>query len=159
MKLLEFNEYKEKTDQIFNDVKKKLRDLLPEARLEHIGSSAIHGAISKGDLDIFVGVDIKDHESSFHKLKSIGFKEKPDTLRTHELCMLETEKYNFDVAIQLVANGSNFENFIKFRDMLKNDPLLLKEYNQLKKKTFNKGQDAYRKAKSEFISKVLLSKN
>ena len=49
-------DYLKETTKIFNAVKKKIAVKLPSAQIEHIGSSAIKGALSKGDLDIFVEV-------------------------------------------------------------------------------------------------------
>lgn len=50
---------------------------------EHVGSSSVPGAISKGDLDIYVGVDPQEHASAVLKLIDCGYKVKADTLRTH----------------------------------------------------------------------------
>lgn len=38
-------------------VKSEALSVLPFARVEHIGSSAVPVSIEKGDLDIFVGVE------------------------------------------------------------------------------------------------------
>lgn len=90
-----------------------IKNLLPNARVEHIGASSIPLAISKGDLDIFVGVDSSDFEKAIQSLMTLDFREKKDTLRTTELCMLESNK-NDNVALQVVVNGSEFEFFCHF---------------------------------------------
>ena len=87
--------------------------LLPHARVEHIGAPSIPYAVSKGDLDIFVGIEADEFESSVKQLSSLGFQEKVDTLRTAKLCMLESISQE-DVSLQVVANGSEFECFLKF---------------------------------------------
>ncbi len=57
MKFHEASEYQESNNRLFEVYRAKIISLLPTARIEHIGSSSVPGAISKGDLDIFVGVD------------------------------------------------------------------------------------------------------
>ena len=89
----------------FHLVEKRLKAVLPFAKIEHIGSSAIKGALSKGDLDVFVGVHFERFEGSLEKLKSLGFKIKEDTLRTSSLCMLEVFDYKMDVGIQVGGLG------------------------------------------------------
>jgi GrpB-like predicted nucleotidyltransferase (UPF0157 family) len=42
---------------VFESLNAMLTALLPEARIEHIGSTAIPGAVTKGDLDIRVQVE------------------------------------------------------------------------------------------------------
>ncbi|WP_371317042.1 GrpB family protein [Aeromonas sp. sia0103] len=51
--------------------------MLPKARVEHIGASSIPLAISKGDLDIFIGVESDELEAAVQLLTTLGFQEKP----------------------------------------------------------------------------------
>jgi GrpB-like predicted nucleotidyltransferase (UPF0157 family) len=155
MKFYEPHHYQPKTQAIFNQLKGELEHALKESRVEHIGSSAIAGAISKGDLDVFVGVAHENFESCLAVIKGLGFVEKMDTLRTESLCMLVTDKYQHDVAIQLVANGSECEDFIQFRDILNRRSDLVAEYNALKQTSEGMEENAYRSKKSLFIERVL----
>jgi GrpB-like predicted nucleotidyltransferase (UPF0157 family) len=157
MKFYEPQHYQPKVQIIFNQLKHDLEQLLKETRIEHIGSSAIARAISKGDLDVFVGVSLENFERSLKTIKEIGFIEKIGTLRTESLCMLVTDKYQHDVAIQLVVNGSEFEDFIRFRNILNQRPNLVTEYNVLKQESEEMEPDVYRSRKSLFIERVLKS--
>ena len=57
MILKSYEEYSEIIDSLFEKLSKELRSsLLLSARIELIRLSAIAGSISKGDLDVFVGV-------------------------------------------------------------------------------------------------------
>lgn len=69
--------------------------------------------------------------------------------------MLVTAEFNEDVAIQHIAQGSEFEDFLLFRDKLNSNPDLVMQYNQLKLKSTNLTPDEYRIKKSEFIQKIL----
>jgi GrpB-like predicted nucleotidyltransferase (UPF0157 family) len=155
MKLYTFQEYHQKTEEIFNHLRLEVLKILPTSRIEHVGSSSIPGSISKGDLDVVVSVSKGHLDSSIQKILGIGYAEKKDTLRTDELCMLTTEKYDHDVAIQLIAEGSEFENFILFRDQLRMNPSLVEEYNHIKLFHQSSAPDDYREAKAKFIYRVL----
>jgi GrpB-like predicted nucleotidyltransferase (UPF0157 family) len=153
MKFLESIEYQPACHARFAFYINEIHTLLPTARVEHIGSSAIPYAISKGDLDIFVGVEKNNFTQAITSLEELGFKEKKDTLRTDELCMLES--CSEDVALQVVVNDSEFEGFLHFRDKLREGPKFVYEYNHLKRSCEGFSQDKYRERKSEFIEHVL----
>ncbi|WP_163836027.1 GrpB family protein [Spartinivicinus ruber] len=153
MKLLNSDQYYERNKLIFDQVTSKIIHAIPFARVEHIGSSAIKGAISKGDLDIFVGVPLAVHQECIDKIISLGFRIKKDTLRTESLCMLEAGQYECDTAIQLVANGSKFEFFLVFRDKLKSDYRLLLEYNNIKLSCQNLSEEQYREKKATLLDR------
>ena len=155
MKFLKPHEYQYKAINAFNKLEVVIKSKIPNARIEHIGSSSIDHAISKGDLDIFVGVNKIDFESSLESLINLGFKIKADTFRSTELCMLECFDFDFDVGIQLVDLSSKHINFLKFRDKLKHDSKLLEEYNHLKLSCKDLSPEAYRERKSKFIHQVL----
>ncbi|WP_335950474.1 GrpB family protein, partial [Acinetobacter pittii] len=128
--------------------------LLPFAKIEHIGSSAIPNAISKGDLDIYIEVIPEQFEFAIEQLKTLNFIEKQNTLRTHELCMLESLN-NDDVAFQIVVTDSVFTFFLTFKNKLISSPTLVNEYNQLKLQCSHLDPDQYRTIKSDFINRVL----
>lgn len=155
MLLKKYEDYYEHVNNLFAVLSKELRSILPNARIEHIGSSAVTGSISKGDLDVFVGIDHSYFNQALSLIKSLDFSEKEGTFRSDELCMLVTNKFNYDVAVQLVSNGSEFEDFIKFRDLLKTNPEFVKEYNEVKLMAQSLDENEYRQKKSIFIAKIL----
>ncbi len=156
MKFYEYETYITNLKPVYEELEKSIGDLLPLARIEHVGASSVEGCISKGDLDILVAVDQNQFEVSMDQIKTLGFYEKKDTLRTSELCMLVTDKYEGeDVAIQLIVNGSNFENFLSFREVLRSNKEALSQYNELKKSSISLDHEEYRNRKNKFISSIL----
>jgi GrpB-like predicted nucleotidyltransferase (UPF0157 family) len=145
--------YQKQCKELFEKYRVRVLELLPNARVEHIGASSIEGTISKGDLDIFVGVDAESLEEAVTILINLDFREKLGTLRTSELCMLESNVDN--LAIQVVANNSEFEFFLKFRDKLRNSSSLVQQYNQLKMDCTGLPEAEYRERKSKFVEYVL----
>ncbi|MBJ8500814.1 MULTISPECIES: GrpB family protein [Acinetobacter] len=154
MVFLEPEQYQQRCAQLFNSYQKDISTLLPFAKIEHIGSSAIPNAISKGDLDIYIEVMSEQFEFAIERLKTLNFIEKPNTLRTHELCMLESLSDD-DVALQIVVSGSIFTFFLAFKNKLIDSPTLVNEYNQLKLQCSHLDLDQYRAIKADFINRVL----
>lgn len=148
--------YQIELEKLFLQTKHNLMLIIPNCEIEHIGSSAIPNAISKGDLDICVIVPLEiNFEDIIQGLRMQGYTEKMDTLRTSELCMLVSPRDDVDLALQVIKQNSEFKNFIHFRDILTNNPELVDEYNQLKVDSAHLSQDIYRQAKAEFIHRIL----
>ena len=155
MRLREPEEYQPLAREVYGHIALAFRERLPDATIEHIGSSAIAGAVSKGDLDVFVGVDPGDFAEAIAVAQGLGFRIKLDTLRTEQLCPFESSDYPLDVGVQLVERGSRYEFFREFRDRLNGDFSLLKQYNQVKRDAAALGEREYRARKSAFIERVL----
>jgi len=154
MKFYQAHQYQGKCERLFNLYSQRIKSVLPGTQIEHIGASSIPQCVSKGDLDIYVAVDSTQHQMSIALIEKIGFNIKQDTLRTQNLCMLESDN-NDDVAIQLVAKNSEFEFFLTFRDKLLKDPNLVESYNQMKLSCVGMTQEKYREIKSKFIKAVI----
>ena len=154
MKFYPAEQYQAACNELFVRYERDIKKLVPNARIEHVGASSIPFAVSKGDLDIFVGVELNELEDVIERLTTLGFNEKLDTLRTPELCMLESTSSD-DVALQVVANGSEFECFLRFRDKLRANSELVQQYNTLKMSCEGWPQEEYREKKSDFIKHVL----
>ena len=155
MRLLKPSDYQEQAASVFASVSSEVSWLLPDAALEHIGASAIPDAVSKGDLDICVLVAPQAHAQAVQALQAAGYVIKADTLRAPALCMLLSPRTDMDVALQVVAKGSEFEFFLHFRDALRANPALVEQYNQLKTRFATSGEERYRAEKSRFITAVL----
>jgi GrpB-like predicted nucleotidyltransferase (UPF0157 family) len=156
MKLYQAKDYQLNCQLQFEKHKVQILKCLPIAQVEHIGASSIPGCVSKGDLDIYVGVD--DVSQSVALIESMGFKIKQETLRTNQLCMLESLQ-DKEVAIQLVGKNTKFESFLTFRDLLLGNANLVSEYNKMKLSCLGFSEDKYREAKSKFIEKLLYISN
>jgi GrpB-like predicted nucleotidyltransferase (UPF0157 family) len=155
MKFFKPEDYLPKVIATFQNLQEQLSRIVPNAEIEHIGASAIKGAISKGDLDLLVRVEKNDFAESLARIQTIGFKIKDGTLRTESLCMLQSITTEIDAAIQLIEKGSKFEMFILFRDRLNNDPNLVEKYNQVKIDSTGLSADEYRSRKDKFIRSVI----
>ena len=155
VKFLPPEAYQPLARELFHNLSTMIRQALPASRIEHIGSSSIEGAVPKGDLDIFVGVEPEEFPNAIIALQSLGFRIKADSFRNESLCPFESGIYPIPVGLQLVVNHSEFEFFVRFRDRMNADANLRSAYNELKRQASGLAEDEYRHAKSEFIGNVL----
>jgi GrpB-like predicted nucleotidyltransferase (UPF0157 family)/GNAT superfamily N-acetyltransferase len=155
VKFLEPEAYRPLAREVFDQLCPRIRQVFPAARVEHIGSSSIEGAISKGDLDIFVGVEPEGFEDALAAIESLGFRIKTESFRNESLCPFESDAYPLPVGLQLVVNRSEFEFFLTFRDRMNTDGKLRSEYNRLKQQASDISDEEYRRVKSQFIESVL----
>ena len=155
MELLTASAYQGRTQEIADAAVAAISHVLTGVRIEHIGSSAIPGALSKGDIDLCVLVPAAQFEQALTVLEGLGYRQKIDTLRTDELCMLVSPREDIDLAVQLIVLGSVFEFFLVFRDALRGSPELVERYNRVKQDAAHLQENEYRAAKSRFIDEVL----
>lgn len=156
MRLFSSAELKAKSDLLFHRWKIIIESEIPCSRVEHVGSTSIVGALTKGDIDLYVEVPAGSHKDAVATLESLGFRKKQDTHRDEALCMLESMETS-DLALQVVARGSVYEFFLKFRDALNADPDLLGRYNLLKESCSGVPAEEYRRRKAIYIEGVLAS--
>lgn len=155
----EFNKEKKNLEKIFDNV---------AISIEHVGSTSIIGLSAKPIIDIAVGVDslediakvkekilkfshysIKENNTDGEILMRRGVpikhgEDKPSFI-THFIHILE-------------INGRRYKETLAFRDYLRKNKVVLKEYDNLKQKLAIKYQNerkVYAKAKDEFIKSIL----
>lgn len=143
--------------ELFQNIKKELFELLSEIpggfSIEHIGASSIPGALTKGDLDVCI-ITEKDLEIICNHLKETYPVHHPE-LWTSEFAIFHFEKNNISIDIMLVLKNSQYDTFVAFRDILKNNPELVLEYNNLKKDILYSDKQTQRNIKIPFFRKVL----
>lgn len=147
----------------FVQEKEKLMNILADKiiSVEHIGSTSIEGLGAKPILDIAVGVDDLDVVDEFiEPLKQIGYefvyhKDFPERrffrkgkwrAGTHHLHFYEYK-------------SEHWNNQLLFRNYLRNNTEVIKEYHQLKKELAEKyryDRVLYTEAKAPFIQNVLI---
>ncbi|MBU6475579.1 MAG: GrpB family protein [Alphaproteobacteria bacterium] len=139
-------------DEVLRTLEKALQQL-PDARVLEVGSTAIKGAVGKGDIDILVMTG----ESSFKKMLAILdalFPRNPRQL-SNAIYQGYTVPSVLDIALQCTVRGSTHDRFEDFINALQNSKPLLDAYNKLKAGWHGKNMHGYRAAKAKFIADVL----
>ena len=134
-----------------------LREILPEASIFEVGSTAVKGLIGKQDLDFLVRVPKSEFETTRRIL---------DQSLERNLNQMSTEIYQgylvdsqHDVAVQLTIEAGPHDTFLEFMELLKADKKLREEYNELKREFDGQPMDVYRTAKRDFIERSLAAGN
>ncbi len=142
-------------NRIFEREKMKIKKELPYSDVQHVGSTAIPGLLTKGDLDILVRVKKEQFAEAKEKLTSL-YRFDPGNPPTETYTGFDSQQYNFPLGIQLVvAEGEEDIEFTKVRDELKKNASLRERFNQLKLQFEGKERSAYRVAKTQFINMIL----
>ena len=134
--------------------------LVPDADVEHVGATAVPGALTKGDVDVLVRVRETAFQTAIAILARRYAIHQPHNWTPTLASFKVPDTVEREVGIQLVVEGSDADGFfLPFRDALINSPALLAEYNQLKQRLDGLDYEHYTEQKGEFIEGVLRGLN
>lgn len=146
--------FKKQAEELFLKERKRILRVIPGADIQHIGSTAISGSLTKGDLDIQVRVKQKNFEKAQNALSKM-YKPNKGNPPTKTYASFKESDSKIPLGIQLTVIGSKEDNFTILRDILASNKKYLGEYNAMKKRYQGKSMKEYRKAKGKFVEKVL----
>jgi len=150
--------YQEVAVAAYEDAELLLSAILPDARIEHVGSSAVPGAYSRGGVDICVAAPRDAFDEALGVLCEAGYV--PRSLRSPDdgadrHATLAAPHGDVPLTLRLIESGSAHESLMRLRDALRADPTLLSRYNALKIEAGPRGGAAYADAKAAFFADVL----
>lgn len=139
---------------LFEQQARVLRTLLPGADLQHVGSTAVPGSLTKGDVDLQVRVDASmfaaaDACLAAHYDRNVG------SIHTDEFSPFKDDSTDPPLGIQLTVIGSRFDFFWKLRDLFLARPELREAYDALKRAHEGRPMTEYRAAKEQFFAPLL----
>lgn len=141
-------------EQLYRSVSQRLIRLLPTgSEIMHVGATAIPGCLTKGNLDIMVRVDSDEFGEADRALASLFTRSL--AVRESTFAAFEDPGSTLHLGIHLVARGSAYDVFEKFRDRLNASPALLREYNALKREYDGAPMVQYQSARDRFILRSL----
>jgi GrpB-like predicted nucleotidyltransferase (UPF0157 family) len=150
--LVREEEIRERVAGVFARRRAGLEGMLPGARIEHVGSTAVPGSLTKGDLDICAIVAGEEFEPASRVLAERFEIHQPENWSATLASFTAPSEDDIDVGVQLVAADSDDElHFVGWRDRLRADPELRARYDELKRRHQDGGMDAYRAAKEKLI--------
>ncbi|MBU1178070.1 GrpB family protein [Patescibacteria group bacterium] len=158
-----FRKYTPLYQKYFAQERKLLKDVLGEsANIEHVGSTAVPGLGGKEIVDILLGVSRSGIETAKTKLEKADYEFRPQASTPERLFFRRdyvAGQQKRRVHLHLVERvGSEWQQFIFFRDYLRENPIAVEEYIKIKKEAVKMaGGDGkkYREHKEEFIVNVL----
>lgn len=137
------------------------------AKIEHIGSTAIPHLGGKGIIDIAIGVSKEDFDIASEQIQTLGYELRkvwstPDRyFFRQDLPDPEQDTRRYHIHL-MIFESNDWQEMIFFRDYLRNHPAEAREYGELKKKAaeeVNEDGVKYREMKDPFFKKILKRKN
>ncbi len=146
--------------QLFAEEAARIREAGGEyvTAIEHVGSTSIGGIAAKPIIDVVVGVDkAADGERCVAPLENIGYEYRGEHGIAGRFYFVKGEPRTHH--LHLVLAGSDlWRGHLLFRDYLRANPSVAKEYERLKIDLVDKfpdNREAYLQGKTEFIENVL----
>ena len=147
--------YQEVARAAYEDAELLLSAILPDARIEHVGSSAVPGAYSRGGVDICVAAPREAFDEALGVLCEAGYLQRSQHDGADRHAVFAAPHSAVPLTLQLIESGSTHESLMRLRDALRGDPALLSRYNAIRIEAGPLGAAAYADAKAAFFADVL----
>jgi tRNA threonylcarbamoyladenosine biosynthesis protein TsaE len=136
-------------------LREALGDLVLE--IEHVGSTAVTGLAAKPTIDIAVGVTTIDLSAeAVARVEALGYADAGNDSRPGERRFRKGAKFPREVIVHVVEwGGSQWGDYLRFRDALRADPRLALEYEALKRRLLAEHGEYRGVDKEELIGRVL----
>ena len=144
---------RETADRELSRLSDIIHALLPDARIEHVGGTALPHGITKGDLDIQVRVRADVFQAARAALGR-AFAPDPDNIWGTGAASFRIDDADIPVGIHLTEIGGAFDLQWKYRDLLISRPDLACEYDGIKRRFEGKAMADYRNAKAAFFERI-----
>lgn len=133
----------------------RIAAVLPGVEVHHIGSTAISGALTKGDLDVLLQVEAQDFPSVVAKLRAEFGVKQPENWRPDFASFGSDTDFAMPVGVQVVVKDSEVDFFLFVRDHLIANPDALALYNQAKVESFSRNPEDYWASKNRVLTQIL----
>lgn len=152
-------DYDPRWPALFEEERRRILGVLGEdrPRIEHVGSTAVPGLAAKPVIDLLVGAPRPPTEGQRRRLAELEY------VSMGELGIPGREFFRKGAPrthhLHWTAFGGSFwASHVAFRDALRRDPALAREYERLKRALagrFPNDREAYTEGKTPFIERVL----
>ncbi len=149
IKLHRYEDIYPRIKKAFDDHKSKIINIFPHVDVQHVGSSAVPGALTVGDLDIQIRINKEDVQAMKDFLHTIYHPHRED-LWNEDFFIFCKKDDDIPMSIPVTVMGSRFDEHYRFRDLLISDPEILDTYNKLKLEFDGKEESEYKAAKAKF---------
>jgi GrpB-like predicted nucleotidyltransferase (UPF0157 family) len=159
-----FRPYDERFQAVAARVASLIQARMPDAVVEHVGSSAVPGCAGKGVVDLMINYPPGRLEAARAAVDELGFQRQANKDPFPEERPLRVGAIEHDGAIfrmhvhVIAADSPEAAEQLRFRDALRSDPELMREYVELKRQVLASGASdnvAYNRGKQDLIWRVL----
>ena len=139
----------------FSEVAAHVEAGLPGADVEHVGSTAVPGCLTKGDLDVLIRVSSEAFLSAMEVLDGI-LARSPRNDATDDYVEYDYVGRGFSASVQLaIVDAWHDRRFHGLKALLASDPRALERYNGMKRTYEGRPMEKYRQAKALLIESLL----
>lgn len=138
---------------LFGRVARRLADILPDADIQHVGSTAIPGSLTKGDLDVQVRVAPAIYRTARETLFRL-YKINEGGFVADDATSFEDHSTVPPHGVHLTVIGGSCDIQWRFRDALIASHEFKQQYNRLKESFHTRPMRLYRDAKERFVLRV-----
>ncbi|HJP89934.1 MAG TPA: 5-(carboxyamino)imidazole ribonucleotide synthase [Candidatus Limnocylindrales bacterium] len=134
----EVHEWDPKTVDVATKVNEMVQERRPDLTVEHIGSTSVPGLPGKGIVDLSIETTPDDIPAVVEVLYDLGFGPQPGPdpwppSRPMPVGSYEMDGHQYRIHLHVQPVGGDFPRDIAFRDALRLDPDLRKQYELLKR--------------------------
>ena len=134
----EVHEWDPRTAEVARRIDALVRERRPDLVVEHIGSTAVPGLPGKGIVDLSIETEPADIPGVVAMLYDLGFQPQPGPDPWPPTRPMPVGAYDYDgerfrIHLHVQPRGGDFPRDIAFRDALRNDPELKRQYTELKR--------------------------
>ncbi len=136
---------------LFEAERERLEEALApwlDGGIHHVGSTSVPGLAAKPIVDMLAGVrDLEEARAAFGPLRALGFRHREHRPEAHAFFKPDGSRWGASHHVHLTEPGSAvWRERLAFRDALRADPALCREYTELKQALARAGgYDARRK--------------
>jgi len=141
-------------DAAYEDAELLLTSILPDARIEHVGATAVAGAHSRGGVDVCIAVPRDAFDEALGVLVEAGCLQRSQEDAADRHAALAMPGAALPVTLHLIETGSGHESLMRVRDALRADAALLGRLNAAKAGAAAQGDAAYAAAKARFFESL-----
>ncbi len=133
----------------------RLREVLPDAEIQHVGAPAIPGALTKGDLDLVIRIDCDQFPAVVATLSPLFDRKQTENCSSTFASFGDDDGCDLPLGVQVVVRGAEEDVFLCLRDHLLANRDILEKYNRIKSQHAGDAADGYWKAKHAFFGELL----
>lgn len=155
-------DYNKEWSKLFDKEAKLISSIISNylVNIQHIGSTAIPGIVAKPIIDIAIGIDdLSNIKQIITLLEEGGYEYRGEQgIPDRHLFVKGNEECRTHHIHVMVNTSYDWKKHILFRDYLKSNPKVAKQYSELKKRLaakFEFDREKYTNGKEEFILGIL----
>ena len=134
----------------------RLHQLAPGVAVEHVGSTAIPGTVTKGDVDVVLRVSAPEFADLVTALRAGYAIAQPQNWSADFASFKDDDTGPLPFGVQVSVIGSENDHLVALRDLLRRDPVARARYNDVKRRNDGQDADTYWCDKDQVITDLLL---